>query len=198
MGGGIYIEKNLISMKNTITLNEQQLRKVIEESVRQVLNEIGDTHRGQFMLGRVASKNFIKNPEIANDAWARRKQPFSVGDDFDRGNCRQFEKDAKHHGADHKMGFDYAVTRGRDMKKLGRRLIDFIENSLLQDVVDYETGNQTGTPESGFPFAFDKFENEVLGYKCSQRTKKDLEKIYNEWLFFNGGPLEVQYDNGEY
>jgi len=40
-------------MKQTIKLTESQLHDVIIESVKECLNEIGDTRRGQYMLGRL-------------------------------------------------------------------------------------------------------------------------------------------------
>lgn len=43
-------------MKQTIKLTETQLHSVIKKCVNEALNEIGNTHRGQNMLGRVASR----------------------------------------------------------------------------------------------------------------------------------------------
>lgn len=40
-------------MKQTIKLTESQLHDIIIESVKECLNEIGDTRRGQYMLGRL-------------------------------------------------------------------------------------------------------------------------------------------------
>ena len=40
-------------MKQTIKLTESQLHDIIAESVKRCLNEIGDTRRGQYMLGRL-------------------------------------------------------------------------------------------------------------------------------------------------
>ena len=45
-------------MKQMIRLTEGQLHRIIDESVRKVINEIGDTKRGSYMLGRLANKNF--------------------------------------------------------------------------------------------------------------------------------------------
>lgn len=49
-------------MKRTII--ESQLRKMIAESIKSTLNEIGETEAGQWMLGRLAAKNRLN----ANDA----------------------------------------------------------------------------------------------------------------------------------
>lgn len=40
-------------MKQIIKLTESQLHDMIIESVKECLNEIGDTRRGQYMLGRL-------------------------------------------------------------------------------------------------------------------------------------------------
>ena len=40
-------------MRQTIKLTENQLHDIIAESVKMCLNEIGDTRRGQYMLGRL-------------------------------------------------------------------------------------------------------------------------------------------------
>lgn len=39
-----------------IVLNERQLRDIIKESVYNILNEIGDTEKGQFALGAVKGR----------------------------------------------------------------------------------------------------------------------------------------------
>lgn len=59
--------KTNINMKQVIRLTESDLHKVISESVKKVLKEIGDTKRGQFKLGRVTRKASNR----ATDAEAR-------------------------------------------------------------------------------------------------------------------------------
>ncbi len=43
-------------MKKVIKLTEEDLHNIIKESVNKVLNEIGDTARGQYMLGRLQGR----------------------------------------------------------------------------------------------------------------------------------------------
>ena len=43
-------------MKRIVRLTESDLHRLVETSVRRALNEIGDTQRGQYMLGRVAGR----------------------------------------------------------------------------------------------------------------------------------------------
>ncbi len=47
--------------KKTIKMNEAQLRNMIAESVKKALNEIGDTPRGQYMLGRAQQKKIDRD-----------------------------------------------------------------------------------------------------------------------------------------
>ena len=42
--------------RNRIRLSESQLHRIIEESVKSVLNEIGDTERGQYALGAAQAR----------------------------------------------------------------------------------------------------------------------------------------------
>ena len=43
-------------MKRTIRLTESDLHRIVMESVQQVINEIGDTPKGQYMLGRLQGR----------------------------------------------------------------------------------------------------------------------------------------------
>ena len=47
-------------MKQKIRLSEADLHRIVKESVNRVLNEIGDTPRGQYMLGRLKGRQ-LKN-----------------------------------------------------------------------------------------------------------------------------------------
>ena len=40
-------------MKKVIKLTESDLHRIVENSVNRILNEIGDTQKGQYMLGRL-------------------------------------------------------------------------------------------------------------------------------------------------
>lgn len=90
-------------MKQTIKLTESQLHDIIAESVKECLNEIGDTRRGQYMLGRLHRRaldrlnllNIKKMEDVVNDTASYRTNrfikkakdnknhigPFDVGDD---------------------------------------------------------------------------------------------------------------------
>ena len=58
--------------------NKKRIRKIVSEALRKRLNEIGDTNRGQYMLGRLAAKKEKQNyyntyaPELERDRQVRR------------------------------------------------------------------------------------------------------------------------------
>lgn len=54
--------------KNRIKLTESQLHEIIKESVKNVLNEIGDTPQGQYMLGRL-KQNKLYNHQDGDEAY---------------------------------------------------------------------------------------------------------------------------------
>ena len=70
-------------MKRITRLTESDLHRIVKESVKKVLNEIGDTERGQNLLGRAKQRALYnreagKEAEISNYAYnQRQKQPIS-------------------------------------------------------------------------------------------------------------------------
>ena len=93
----------------------------------------------------------------------------------------------------HQVKWNYDVYKMQDMEKLGRNFINFIEKyqggSLLQTVVDYETGNQTGKKESPLKELIPQFEEEVLGYDCTPDMIDAITKAYNQWWYYAEGEL---------
>ena len=53
--------------KKLIRLTEGDLHRIVKESVNRVLNEIGDTPRGQYMLGRLQGRQ-LKNGDSKSAA----------------------------------------------------------------------------------------------------------------------------------
>jgi len=60
-------------MKTLIRLTEEDLHRIVKESVKNILNEIGDTPKGQYMLGRLTGKyggpDFFRNYYIHDGNW---------------------------------------------------------------------------------------------------------------------------------
>ena len=59
-------------MKRTIKLSESELRRMISESVKRVLNEIGDTDDGQNALGQVHGRAIARADHAPNKKEAKK------------------------------------------------------------------------------------------------------------------------------
>ena len=65
--------------KKLIRLTESDLHRIVRESVNKVLNEIGDTQRGQYHLGRATMRKIMNGDgegaaEIGNHAISKGKK----------------------------------------------------------------------------------------------------------------------------
>lgn len=60
------VQQFKINENQTCKLTENDLFSIIKESVKQVLNEIGDTPKGRYRKGRVMDRQ-IKNKKNIND-----------------------------------------------------------------------------------------------------------------------------------
>lgn len=171
--------------KKIIRLTESQLKRVISESVKKILNEIGDTNRGQYMLGRLHRRHNTDADYLSGvDSQARK---------FNKGNWEVFDQGYNDEGISNALDKsntirrNYGVYKMNDMDKVGRKFIEFIEKNdlALQLIVDYMSGNQNGTKYSSpLPELIPQFEDEVLGYECSNEMKKAIEKAFNEWWYY--------------
>lgn len=183
-----------------MNISKSQLRNLIKESLNNMINEIGDTNRGQYMLGRTYARNTDKhinsldngdedlnartNKNNAFDNWDRptRKDgkidfdndPFTKGEDDERqpNNTRQIQN-------------QYNVYKHQDNYNLRNKFIDFIESDdkNLQDIFDYENGYATGNIESALTELIPRFE-EQIGYEVTPEMRKTIENAYNEWLYY--------------
>ncbi len=175
-----------------IRITESELNKIITESVKRTLVEIGDTKRGQWMLGR------LKNRQ-ANGEGKFNRSSVSYNDAGDAAYNAAGGKytDAYHQGYDDEekfghnpkmMKFNADVKRIDDADDLGEKFINFIEKhhggSILQTIVDCESGNETGTPCSPLPMILPEFEEAILGYKATPEMKQEIKKAYNKWWFY--------------
>ena len=167
-------------MKRTIRLKESELKKIIDESVRRVLKESGDTKRGSYLMGRAAQRD-LRRGYMSNfndkDDKASNKDAFNQGmeDQWDMLDNRRLKS-------------NYDTYKMEDMDELGRKFIDFIEKydggALMDTVVDYESGNQTGKKESPLKEIIPYFEEEVLGYDCTPDMIDAIRRAYNQWWFY--------------
>ena len=187
------------NMKKTIRLTESDLHRVIKESVNRILNEIGDTRRGQYMLGRLRNRQSFRGINY-NDAgdYAYEANRNSYGKDYQEGfhDEEKYRRNADSTwdiGKYGKIKFNYDAKQMADMDDLGKKFIGFIEKHdggvLLQTIVDYESGNQTGKKESPLKELIPYFEEEVLGYECTPDMIKAITKAYNQWWYYAEGLL---------
>lgn len=86
-----------------------------------------------------------------------------------------------------KENFDDDVNNMVENEKVGKQFIDFIEKYhggvLLQTVVDYETGNETGEPTSPLPTLIPEFED-AYGIECTTDMRKEIKRQYNQWWYY--------------
>lgn len=200
-------------MRRTVRLREGELRRMIAESVRRVLNESGNTKRGQYMLGRLKNRQsngggkFFRGTNY-NDAgdYAYETNGNSYSNDYQKGYDDEEKLNAVKHDRSlqssprRNIQFNYDVYKMEDMEALGRKFIDFIEKHdggvLMQTVVDYESGNQTGKKESPLKELIPYFEEEVLGYDCTPDMIDAIRRAYNQWWFYAEDQL-MPYDEEE-
>lgn len=194
-----------------IRLTESALRKIVKESVKRVLKEAGESSRGQYMLGRLKNRQSNGGGKFArginyNDAgdYAYKANGNSYSDDYQQG----YEDEEKYKrnpdstwdsGSYMNIKHNYDWRKMSDMDNLGRKFIDFIEQYnggvLLQKIADYESGNETGTPQSPLKEIIPYFEDEVLGYECTPDMVKAIKRAYNEWWNYAESELIQGYDD---
>ena len=83
--------------KKLIRLTENDLHRIVKESVNRILNEIGDTERGQYMLGRLAGRkrnngDFNSSREINNYAMKDPNRSY-YSRDYDKRNSMETSND---------------------------------------------------------------------------------------------------------
>ena len=183
------------NMKQTIKLSESELKRVIVESVKRVLKESGNTKRGSYLMGRAGKRNLIRG-DISN--FIDKRDKASNKDAFNQGmedqtaygiNLKDPSRDSTWDMQNNRrLKFNYDTYKTEDMDELGRKFIDFIEKydggALMDTVVDYESGNQTGKKESPLKEIIPYFEEKVLGYDCTPDMIDAIRRAYNQWWFY--------------
>lgn len=190
-----------------IKLTENALRKIVKESVKKVLKEAGESRRGQYQLGRLSKRQEKRNDPssaLRTSEYAYKANGNKRSDDYRNGY-----KDEAVYGRNPDSTWDsgsymnikrnYDWRKLDDMNNLGEKFIDFIEQYnggvLLQKIVDYESGNETGTPQSPLKEIIPYFEDEVLGYECTPDMVKAIKRAYNEWWNYAESELIQGYDD---
>lgn len=106
-------KKNTKMNKQIIRLTESDLHRIIEESVKIYLNEIGDTPRGNFALNAVRGRAAAR-PRYHNDKYgsvnARAKQQRIASDASDKA-WDNYKKNPEL-GFDNEAGYNYGYSKG--------------------------------------------------------------------------------------
>ena len=142
-------------MKRTVKLTESELHKVISESVKNILTEIGDTRRGQYMLGRTLGRAHQRgNWDTMKDVHDR------IGPLKQDHNPAHWGYLNQMYGDDaNRVKWNYKTFKDQDMKKLASDFADFVDN---ENYIDYY-----GNFKVPYEDAIHDFEQQVLGYKCT-------------------------------
>ena len=208
-----------MDMRQTIKLNEQQLNKMIVESVKNVLKEIGDTRAGQYMLGKLWQKKYDeKYDESPDEAWknadpirnyAQKNNRKSVAGSsaFDAGTHAKWNNKWRQQELDKK-----GKTKRKSEQEIFNSLVDKDKKEKVMDAQDIQT------------YAYDwliKNYARIVKYKGDSYAKSFMEregcrnlgeliiKMYDEtrvpgWIlykkFFNEvyDELGLYHDGGSY
>lgn len=99
--------------KKLIRLTENDLHRIVSESVNKILNEIGDTPRGNFALnavrGRRAAKQYRTN--MGANAKAENNKVMGMADDASWSNYQKNPKLGYKNEAGYRYGFDKGVEK---------------------------------------------------------------------------------------
>lgn len=123
-------------MKRRIRLTEGDLHRVIKESVKKVINEIGDTRSGQELLGQLAlrknkNQQFGKEKEIYNYAKKNFKMPSYDPNTYGEGDYSEYEYHGFDKGEDgFSTGYDDGVYADSEA---ARRIIKLLMKTNIND-----------------------------------------------------------------
>lgn len=146
-----------------IRLTESDLHRIVKEAVNTILNEVGETDKGQYLLGRLAGRNSIYDYDKYNDVMDYAKQKRN-GDENKLG---RFTK-----------GFHDEENKIRDGWRRTREERDFYN----------EFGNQSQYPANEF---MPPFEGELS--MTAQYSPEDYERRMSDWdpEYFLDGKDEI-------
>ena len=132
-------------MRRAIQLNEQQLKKIIAESVKNILQEIGDTRGGQYMLGKLWRKKYDEKFDESPDAAWKNSEPIrkyanknnrkSVAGTsaFDTGSHAKWNSEWRQQELDRK-----GKTKRKSEEEIFNSLIDKDRNERVMDAQDIQ------------------------------------------------------------
>ena len=122
------------NMKQTIKLRESELRRMIAESVKSVLNEIGDTDKGQDALGQVYGRA-LRRAQMLGDKGAASRRLRKIAHDAEDKAYSEREKYNLFTGFskfDNAINTGYAKAENNEAinRKIGRIVSECLKRNL--------------------------------------------------------------------
>lgn len=102
-------------MAKLVRLTESDICRIVENSVNSVLNEIGDSHKGQDWLGQAAGRR-EGQAELEyrkNGNSERHKKLSSIRQQLDKKSKDEIAKSSSKHKSDLRHSFNDGVYKGR-------------------------------------------------------------------------------------
>ncbi len=123
------------NMKQTVKLTESELRNMIAESVKSVLNEIGDTDKGQDALGQVYGRA-LRRAQMLGDKGAEARRLRKIAHDAEDKAYSEGEKYNLFTGVfskfDNAINTGYAKAKNNEAinRKIGRIVSECLKRNL--------------------------------------------------------------------
>ena len=123
------------NMKQTVKLTESELRNMIAESVKSVLNEIGDTDKGQDALGQVYGRA-LRRAQMLGDKGAEARRLRKIANDAEDKAYSEGEKHNLFTGVfskfDNSINTGYAKAKNNEAinRKIGRIVSECLKRNL--------------------------------------------------------------------
>lgn len=125
--------------KKVIRMTESDLHKIVKESVHKIINEIGDTEKGQDALGQVHGRA-IKRQQMLGDKGAISRKLHNTA----RAAMEKAYTQGKKHGFDiydPNGSFDKGVSKGFEKAKTNESDLHRIVKQTVKKVLREEHGN---------------------------------------------------------
>ena len=178
-------------MKRTVKLTESDLHRIIEQAI----NEIGDTKRGQRMLGRLGKRKADKEDwdglnKVLNHAVRSRVDALGI----EQGPFDPFyrSKEEAEMGDEFMKGFNEAKLR----KIVRESMLKFVNETRLDYDDDNFSGRWTRHPDDTIPyegklFAFDVDDRGTI-WKYGELDIDELQMCEREAEQYSGGHSSVE------
>lgn len=166
-------------------MNESRLKKIVAESVRRVLNEIGDTERGQNLIGLAAKRKKDKY-------WGKDGSYKDMEDMWSLEHAARDERNKKLDTLEYQTlanaydkGAKYGITLDEKYpgEEIFAKVVDWLNSGKYKEI---ESGGDWGTSSKGYPYD-DEFTG---GYRL------ELPEGYS--LEFEMSGIYMDRDGGEH